>query len=219
MIYVITHLEKYKKIRYPDDYQLLNVGPVYNYEGKDNINHLNPYINELTGLYYMWKNCDDEYIGLNHYRRVFVNGINRNLWMSIEVAKEALKQCDIIVHKRMFVPNGTLLTSLEQELHPYENLLHKYYDLTLKKEPGMRDFWEKNIYLNPKHMFVCRKELMDKYCEWLFPIVIPLAEQFVKEDLDQCANKRLLGFYFERFFRYWLLKEDLKMCNCTVLDL
>ena len=37
----------------------------------DNISDRNAYYSELTGLYWLWKNCDAEYKGLVHYRRHF----------------------------------------------------------------------------------------------------------------------------------------------------
>lgn len=76
MIYIATH----KKFNVPNlnGYCALQVGA----EGKekygylrDNIgNHIsgkNANYCELTGLYWIWKNTDDSYKGLVHYRRYF----------------------------------------------------------------------------------------------------------------------------------------------------
>ena len=37
----------------------------------ESIADLNPYINECTGLYWIWKNAQEDYVGLCHYRRYF----------------------------------------------------------------------------------------------------------------------------------------------------
>ena len=37
----------------------------------DNIDGRNPWYCELTGLYWLWKNSDAYYVGLEHYRRYF----------------------------------------------------------------------------------------------------------------------------------------------------
>ena len=41
----------------------------------DNIDDLNPWYCELTGLYHLWKNTTDDIIGLEHYRRYFVKKV------------------------------------------------------------------------------------------------------------------------------------------------
>ncbi|WP_348702394.1 DUF4422 domain-containing protein [Turicimonas muris] len=45
-------------------------------EGEDNLSDLNRYVNEMSGIYWVWKNYDEigspEIIGLSHYRRFFI---------------------------------------------------------------------------------------------------------------------------------------------------
>ncbi|GAX03826.1 glycosyltransferase [Secundilactobacillus pentosiphilus] len=54
-----------------------NWSPEVNYQRDDegeNISSKNPFFNELTAIYWAWKNLNDaEYIGLVQYRRVFIN--------------------------------------------------------------------------------------------------------------------------------------------------
>ena len=72
--YVITH----KEYNIPQDemYRKLCVGK-YREDGElceqdgENITQYNERINELTGLYWIWKNTESEYVGLSHYRRYF----------------------------------------------------------------------------------------------------------------------------------------------------
>ena len=59
----------------------------------DNIDFLNPWYCELTGLYYLWKHADDKIVGLEHYRTYFWKDghpINETQ------IKEELKKGDII---------------------------------------------------------------------------------------------------------------------------
>ena len=59
----------------------------------DNIDFLNPWYCELTGLYYLWKHIDDDIIGLEHYSRYFVND-KANLLSESEI-RNALTDCDV----------------------------------------------------------------------------------------------------------------------------
>lgn len=62
----------------------------------DSISAANQYYGELTGLYWLWKNCHDvDIIGICHYRRYFVDGQRRLL--TRDAFEQTLKESDIMV--------------------------------------------------------------------------------------------------------------------------
>ena len=105
----------HKKYRMPEEkcYLPLHVGR----EGKenigfvgdntgDNISRKNPYYCELTGLYWMWKNMDSDYMGLVHYRRYFAgkqgtgHGDKFDQILTEREIKSLLAKNDIILPKK-----------------------------------------------------------------------------------------------------------------------
>ena len=205
-------------VAFGPDYELLNVGPNYDTEKyTDNINHLNPFINELTGLYHIWKYCEDDIVGLSHYRRAFVRN-GTNTFISLDDAKKVLESNEIICATRVneVVSN---ITALRCQLRDDEHFVNKYFDILCEYEPGIRRYYEIGRVTNPKNMFICKKSIIDSYCEFLFPIIIPITEKFMKEDAKYCSNIRLLGFIFERIFTYWLKVFDLKYYECEYGEL
>ena len=53
-------------------------------------------------------------------------------------------------------------------------------------------------------MFISRKEFLKGYCDWLFPIIMPLVDKFMKEDLtDDFKLNRTVGFIAECLFGYY----------------
>ena len=60
-------------------------------------------------------------------------------------------------------------------------------------------------------MFVTKRKTINEYCEWLFPIIIPLAEQFMREDDTLRMDTRALGFICEMMFGFWC--KDLDKCK------
>lgn len=221
MIYVISHKPNDPKI-YGKDYKILYVGDLYDSsQCKDNINYLNPYINELSGLYYMWKNLSINYtIGLAHYRRVFATDDFYNM-MSIEDAEKILYDngYDIIVTPIYTVPKS-IIEWLRVEMKTPENIkvLNKYYDILCDKIPGIRDYFEHTTKFNPKNMFICHKLVMDDFCDWLFPIIIPIAEQFMKEDLQNVTEPRMLAFLFERILTFYIRDKHLKPYEAHIIE-
>lgn len=210
MIYIIKHKPYNNPV--PNEYQELYVGNMYN-GNKDNINELNSYINEATGLYDIWKNYDDEIVGLCHYRRFFINNGD---YLKLKDPKEILKEYDIIITPEVQFDKG-IYEQLRSEIEN-SDILDKYYNILIEKEPQLEK-WFKLKSFSAKEMFVCKRKILNKYCEWLFPLIIPITKQFIKEDVDRVINKRMIGHLVERLFAYWIWKNKLKYYTMEYKDI
>lgn len=213
MIYIVKHKNYENPI--PDNYKELFVGNLFNSNSVDNINHLNPYINEATGIYQLWRNCEENVIGLCHYRRFFNH--NSSI-LRLEDAQEILKKYDIIITEEVQFNKG-IYEQLRSEFVPNDRIiLDKYYNKLCEIEPNLKN-WFNSKSFNPKEMFVCKKDLFKEYCNWLFPIIIPLTEEFVKKDKEKILNKRMIGHLVERLFAYWIFKKKLKCYKMEYIDI
>ena len=161
-------------------------------ETGDNISDKNLYYSEMTAQYWVWKNYKDtEYVGFCHYRRYFGEKItvenvdnyftggtdvvlvgpvfrhyNRWNWLKIFVGSEDLAIMQMVVKK----------------LYPdyYATMSHYANDYV--------DY--------PLNMFMCRRELFEKYAEWIFSILFE-CEKYVK--LSPYSRARRLYGYLAEF--------------------
>lgn len=214
MIYIIHH-KPYNGEKLPEGYRALGVGP----EGNGEINHLNPVINELTGIYDVWKNTDDEIVGFCHYHRFFQYVEKGELqFLTFDKAKEFLESADIILTFPVDYGDITLEQNLSfdfrEDLKTYYKLLNKLY-----KTKGLRAYFDTSVF-HPRNMFICRREVLNKYCEWLFPILIPIAEDFLREDYPKYHHyyNRMIGFIAERLLTYWVHKEKLRILTLPIKE-
>ena len=210
MIYINKHKEYHNPV--PKDYEELYGGSLFTDVDVDNINYLNPYINEMTGLYYVWKNKKDKYVGLCHYKRFFYKDGDM---LTLEDAKKILKNCDIII-KEDVVFNMSLYWQLRFEVEN-SDILDKYLNKIYEVEPDFKEYLNRKQF-NNSEMFVCKRELIEKYCEWLFPMIIPITEEYIKEDVKR-GNTRLIGHIIERLFAYWIYKNKLKTYVVDYIDI
>ena len=205
MIYIVKH----KECDLPKlpGYTQLGVGKIFNHKG-DNINYLNPYLNETTALYDIWKNTDEKIVGICHYRRFFEKDRD---YLQFKDAEKALKEHDIIVTKD-YMPPVTPYYWLSQAITTHT--LDKYIP---KLPDDFQEWLHKPQSYNICNMFVCKQNILDFYCRWLFPIMIPLADQFMQEDSGKNPkDDRALGFICEMMFGFWCkgldkYKLDVKM--------
>ena len=206
MIHIIKH-KAYDNPK-PEGYTELNVGPLFEGE-RENINYLNPVINELTGIYDVWKNESDEIVGFCHYHRFFENPQTRD-YLTLEDAESLLKGFDILVCYSVDYMDISLEQQLaidfREDLRTYFKLMNRLYE----KEPDLQLYFDLRWFY-PRNMFVCRREHLNDFCEWLFPLLIPIAEDFLKEDYPKYQHyyNRMIGFIAERLLSYWINKEGL----------
>ena len=60
------------------------------------------------------------------------------------------------------------------------------------------------------NIFVTKREILDRYCEWLFSFLIEAAEEIDVEGYDS-YSQRVIGFFAERMWTVWLRKNRLRI--------
>ncbi len=227
MIYIATH----KKFNVPNlnGYCALQVGA----EGKekygylrDNIgNHIsgkNANYCELTGLYWIWKNTDDSYKGLVHYRRYFGgNNLSNKISdiCSYEYLLNCLKSVDIVLpYVEYFKQNA----KEEILLHCCtEEIFDKLRQIIETKYPDYIETYDRYFNENKASLFnmlFCKREIFDAYCEWLFSILFVLEKQVDLAKLNT-YQQRLYGFLSERLLNVWVIKNKLVVKHLPVIHM
>lgn len=161
----------------------------------ENISYLNKYLNELTGIHTTWKKyktiCNNaDRIYFNHYRRLFV-------------AKDDDYKLDGLFHNNSsngFTFRQTVDISYR---HGKDKLQVESILMVLDEMQNRINEWEFDDVLQTKHqfkystkfyiysMFMLKKELFFKYCEWLFPYAIKIMKLY--EEL--CLSNTTLNLY------------------------
>lgn len=219
-IYAMTH----KAFDVPEDpmYQPLHVGR----EGKadlgylgdntgENISHLNCYYSELTGFYWLWKNCKDvDYIGTCHYRRFLINPQEKVLTKAeYEIL---LKDYDLVTTKRVILNNSYHYGfSANHNIHALDTAGEVIRDLY----PEYYDAYITLVHKNETYfgnMIVTSKVLFDEYCQWLFTIFAEVEKRIDLDTDEDAYHKRVLGFISEFLLLVWVSVKGLKVCECKV---
>ena len=198
-IYIPIHVGAYNK---PD------LGFLKDSSG-DNISEKNPYFCELTGVYWIWKNCQADVVGLVHYRRYFYNSFFKNInniMTSYDIEK-ILEKKDIIVSKPVYILFSSVRNKYEK-LHLKEDL-DKCEKIIIDKFPEYKETFDKVMkrhFLYPYNMIITKKEIFDEYGKWMFDILFELEKQIDVKKRDT-YNARVFGFLSERLLNVWIEKN------------
>ncbi|PWW11546.1 DUF4422 domain-containing protein [Mangrovibacter plantisponsor] len=230
-IYVVSH----KKYLFPSDWSFL---PIQVGDGEkisedalsdhsnDNISQLNTSFCELTAVYWIWKNSQDDIVGLAHYRRYF-SSQRRELTVKgkpIASGDELLghlEQNDILVAK----PRNYFITSIKSHYihaHHQSDYDQLRNEIALQHSDYLADFDKimNGTKISLYNMFVCKKALIDQYFSWLFPVLFALEQKIDYQNYDT-YQKRVFGFMAERLFNVWLHhhKDSLKIKYLPVVNI
>lgn len=162
----------------------------------DNISDKDKLYCELTGLYWIWKNKQHDYIGLYHYRRLFD--------LSSEKIINYLSEYDIILPKMIrIIPNidmeydrqklafdWKILKDVLNELYP------EYYESAKLIFPSKKSY--------AYNMFITNDLIFKDYCNWLFPLLQEVErrlkaspEREIQYNIE-CNKPQYLKGYYER---------------------
>lgn len=194
---------------YPDQrygYVLDNIG--------ENISKKKENYNELTSLYWAWKNDFSRIKGLCHYRRYFTNregNYSSECILNANRIYKHLKQYDVILpypHRHKGSTNKYWLNSLIRE----ENV-EKLRDVIKNSASDyLRDYDEimGRDYACYCNSLIASQEVFDEYAQWLFGIL----EKFEKEvDLSDFNEKerRIFGYVGEYLLNVWFKHNKKKI--------
>lgn len=193
----------------------------------ENISEKNPSYCELTGMYWMWKNIEADYYGLVHYRRYFTalpfwKRLSKDKFSAVLTQKQAEKILNdydaILPKKRDYVIESV-----------YSHYAHTHYGEHLDmvriilehKKPNYLPAFDKVMDGKKGHMFnmfVMRKELFSRYCEWLFPILFELEKQI---DISKYTpyQARYVGRISEILLNVWVIENHVNYMEIPVVNM
>ncbi len=193
-----------------EDYQWLLDNMIGDDTG-DNISSSNRHYNELTAIYWAWKNYDQlgdpDYIGLSHYRRNFAPE-DIACYESYDIIAPTDYYDDIVKQFKNSHFDGSLEQAFEEMLVQYPEMRTNF-----KKILSIQDFFVCN-------MFIMKKKIFFEYCEFLFSIVDPIHQRTDYSKLS-FYNQRMPGFLTERlgsFFFYDKQAKGSRLRRCRFIQ-
>lgn len=210
-----------------DDYQKDNEG--------NNISSKNYCYSELTAIYWLWKNNNDEIIGLTHYRRfikkyklcfsgayVNFNKVKKypfdNIVLNERDINKLLKNYDIILPKKIIL-NQTVKEELlkycyETDINILENIIRTDYSEYYLTFLRIMENSEAHYF----NMFIGKRKIMNKYFIWLFDI-LNKCENNCNISTYDTQHKRIYGYFAEVLFNVWIIKNNINYVERKIVFL
>lgn len=165
----------------------------------DHISEKNRQYCELTALYWIWKNDRSDYVGLGHYRRHF------------ELKEEQLKKLSasdidvVLTIPIMDIPDVETVYRRDHIGADWEVMLEAVRKLAPDYLDAVKAMGSGNFYY-AYNMFLMRREILEDYCAWLFPILF-YCEAHCEEKEDTYQN-RYIGFLAEHLMSAYFVHHE-----------
>ena len=214
---MIHFRDKPLKMKYsdPEYIQTLQVGTVVTpkmdtdfHDNKgDNISGKNGNYSELTGLYWIWKNklCrqeGDDYYGLVHYRRQLDLSDDDILRLKSNAIDAVLPypmpyDPNIEAHHKRYLSEDEWRAVLEALRELYPEYAEAFKDIL-----GQEYLYNYNIIL-------AKREVLEKYCAWLFPILFRIEE--LNDSDGKKVSNRYIGYVGESLETLYFMYNKTKL--------
>lgn len=164
----------------------------------EHISEKNRQFCELTALYWIWKNAQEDILGLAHYRRHFLLPED---WPGRMLENDV----DVIMPVPLYVA-PSLAENYKSRHAPqvWNAMMQCLRERDRREYEEAEAFFGQNLYC-PCNMFIMRREILDRMCGWLFPILFAVAEQ--TGELEDPYQNRYPGFLSERLITFFLEKN------------
>ena len=235
-VYIVTHKDA-KFSAPPEGYKFIHAGKIlakknFGYAGDDsgdNISRLNPFLDEATALYWIWKNTSHTHTGIVHYRRFLTSDESQKKFAAEKIlsATEILRllnDYDIITQFETMVdrPQRDMIiysTGQPDLVKVTEAIVRKNLS---RAQPEYLDAFDdvmSGVVLFSGAIHITRRKIFDAYCEWLFSFLIDATNEartkieLGGKSLEELghAYSRVVGHFAERLFTVWLTKNYLRI--------
>ena len=165
----------------------------------DHISHKNRQYCELTALYWIWKNDKSDYVGLGHYRR----------HLELEegdLKKLACSNVDVVLTIPIFdVPSVGDVYRRDHVAGDWDMMFRAIGSLCPEYLSSAREM-EAGRFYYAYNMFIMRREILEPYCEWLFPLLGYCEEHCARE--REGYQGRYIGFLAEHLMSVYFLHHE-----------
>lgn len=166
----------------------------------ENISKKNRTYSELTVTYWVWKNVKAPYVGICHYRRIFIlNECELNYIHSGEadviLSLPNIYLPDITEHQRRYISDSDWnagMSALKKRSPEYFNASKELL---------------KQRYIYNYNIVIAKKEVFNAYCAWMFPILELMETICQPKGIKR--NDKYLGLFGEYLTAlYFLYNRD-----------